>query len=202
MLNLLKGIVGVFGGALYLQSLDALHEVELHSHVVVGKHPVAIFELLKLLHDIQVFHEVDARLFGEVHDAFLHGVGGVVNHIEVAGEAKVLRVLWHEGQMDATLLVHHDGVHQIIFIEGDGSLTDGADKAALQQADVIIVDVYVAEDVVEDGAQHVARTEELFNTGGVHTLDDGFLTPRLFAEDGTRGGLLDGDGQDLLAGLR
>ena len=72
----------------------------------------------------------------------------------------------------------------------------------LQQADVIVVDVYVAEDVVEDGAQHVARTEELFDTSGVHTLDDGFLTPRLFAEDGARGGLLDGDGQDLLAGLR
>ena len=83
-------IVAVLGGALHFQSLYAFHQGEFYGHVVVGEHPVAVGQLLKLLHDVEVLHEVDACLFGQVHNGFLYGVGGVFHHVQVSGEAEVL----------------------------------------------------------------------------------------------------------------
>ena len=87
---LVEFIVAVLGGALHFQSLYAFHQGELYGHVVVGEHPVAVGQLLKLLHDVEVLHEVDACLFGQVHNGFLYGVGGVFHHVQVSGEAEVL----------------------------------------------------------------------------------------------------------------
>ena len=95
--------------------------------------------------------------------------------------------------------MHHHGVLQIIFVEGDASAPDGAGEVALQQADVVLVDVDVGEHIVEDGAQHVARVKKLLDTCRVHALDDCLLTLGVFAVDSTAGGLLDGYRQDELA---
>ena len=109
-------------------------------------------------------------------------------------ETEVLRVLRNESQMDALLLVHHECVHQIVLIEADGSATDGADEAALQQPDVVVVDVDVGEYVRKDGPQHVSGVEELFDTSGVHAFDDGLFALGAFTENGLARRLLDGDG--------
>jgi len=130
--------------------LYAFHQGELHGHVVVGEHPVAVGQLLKLLHDVEVLHEVDARLFGQVHHGFLYGIGGVLHYVQMSRETEVLRVLRHEGEVYALLLVHHEGVHQVELIEADGSASDRAYEAALQQADVIVVDVDVGKDIGKD----------------------------------------------------
>jgi len=198
---LIEFVVAVLGGALHFQALYAFHQGELHGHVVVGEYPVAVGQLLELLHDVEVLHEVDACLLGQVHDGFLYGVGRVFHHVQVAGEAEVLRVLGYEGEVHAFLLVHHEGVHQVELIEADGSASDRADEAALQQADIVVVDVDVGEHVGEDGAQHIARIEEFFDTVGVHSLDDGLLALGTFAVDGLGSRLLDGDGQNHLVGL-
>ena len=107
----------------------------------------------------------------------------------------------HEGEVHTLLTVHHDGVHEVVFIETDGPTTDGADEAALQEPDVIIVDIDIGEDVGQDGSQHVSRIEKLLNTAGIHTFDDGFFAFGTFAVDGLRRRLLDGDGEDHLVGL-
>ena len=73
------------------------------------------------------------------------------------------------------MLVHHERVHEVELVEADGSASDGADEAALQQADVVIVDVDVGKDVGEDRAQHIACIEEFFDAAGVHTLDNGLF---------------------------
>ena len=187
-------IVAVLGGPLYFQALDAFHKVQFHGHVVIGQHPVSVGQLFELLHDVEVFHEVDTRLLGQVHGTFLHGIGGVLHHVEVPRETEVLRVLRNESQMHALLLVHHECVHQIVLVEADGSATDGADEAALQQPDVVVVDVDVGEYVRKDGPQHVSGVEELFDTSGVHAFDDGLFALGAFTENGLARRLLDGDG--------
>ena len=103
--------------------------------------------------------------------------------------------------MDAFLLVHHERVHEVELVEADGSASDGADEAALQQADVVIVDVDVGKDVGEDRAQHIACIEEFFDAAGVHTLDNGLFAFGILTVDGLGGGLLNGDGQDHLVGF-
>ena len=57
-------IVAVLGGPLYFQALDTFHEVQFHGHVVIGQHPVSVGQLFELLHDVEVFHEVDTSLLG------------------------------------------------------------------------------------------------------------------------------------------
>ena len=94
-------IVAVLGGPLYFQALDAFHKVQFHGHVVIGQHPVSVGQLFELLHDVEVFHEVDTRLLGQVHGTFLHGIGGVLHHVEVPRETKVLWVLGNEGEVHA-----------------------------------------------------------------------------------------------------
>ena len=175
-------IVAVLGGPLHFQPLDAFHEVQFHGHVVVSQHPVAVGQLFELLHDVEVLHEVDTRLLGQVHGAFLHGIGGVLHNVEVPREAKVLRVLRNESEMHAFLLVYHERVHQIVFVEADGSAADGADEAALQQSDVVVVDVDVGEYVRKDGPQHVSGVEELLDAGRIHTFDNSLFALGVFAE--------------------
>ena len=187
-------IVAVFGGPLHFQALDAFHKVQFHGHVVIGQHPVSVGQLFELLHDVEVFHEVDTRLLGQVHGTFLHGIGGVLHHVEVPRETEVLWVLGNEGEVHALLPIHHERVHQVVFVEADGSAADGADEAALQQADVVVIDVDVGKYVRKDGPQHVSGVEELFDTGGVHTFDDGLFAFGAFTENGLAGRLLDGDG--------
>ena len=120
----------------------------------------------------------------------------------MACKAEVLRIVGDERQVYTFMLVYHECIHQVISVERDGSSPDGAYEAALQQADVVVVDVDVRENIVQDRTQHVARTEEFFNTRRVHTFDDGFLAAWILAVDGSRSCLLDGDGQYLLASFR
>ena len=82
----------------------------------------------------------------------------------MACKAEVLRIVGDERQVYTFMLVYHECIHQVISVERDGSSPDGAYEAALQQADVVVVDVDVRENIVQDRTQHVARTEEFFNT--------------------------------------
>ena len=41
--------------------------MSLHQMCIRDRHPVAVGQLLKLLHDVEVLHEVDTRLLGQVH---------------------------------------------------------------------------------------------------------------------------------------
>ena len=101
-------------------------------------------------------------------------------------EAEVLWVLWHEGEVDALCAIYLNGIFQIILVESDGTTSYRADKLALQQAYVIVVDVDVREYIRQDGTHHIARAEELIYTRGVHAFDDGLLTLRRLAIDGAR----------------
>ena len=69
------------------------------SHVM-GKTPYVEADVYK--------RQVDTRLLGQVHGTFLHGIGGVLHHLEVPRETKVLWVLGNEGEVHALLPIHHE----------------------------------------------------------------------------------------------
>ncbi len=183
-LYLVKPVIAVFGGALHFHALYSFHQGKFHGHVIIGEHPVAVGQLFELLHDVEVPHKVDTRLLGQVHHGFLYGIGGVLHHVQMPGKAEVLRVLGHESEVHTLLLVHRKRIHKVELIETDGSAPDRADKTALQQADIIVVDVDIGEYIGKDGAQHIARIEELLDAVGVHAFDNGFLAFGTLAVDG------------------
>ena len=162
---LIEFIIRIFGGTLHFQSLNAFHKNQFHRHIIVGQHPVTVGQLLIFLNDIHIIHKVHPRSFGQIHGTAFHCIRRVFHHIQMSGKAKVLRILRYKSQVHTLLFVHHQGIHQIIFVESNGSPTDGAHKTALQQTDIIIVDINVRKDIIQDSTQHIAGIEELFDTG-------------------------------------
>ena len=108
-----------------------------------------------MLYDVQIFYKVYSCLFRQIHGALFHSIGRVVQYIQVSGESEVLRVLWDEGEMHAFIFIHHHSIHQVEFIERDGSASDWTYETALQQADIIIIDIDIGKYIIEDSTQHI-----------------------------------------------
>jgi flavin-binding protein dodecin len=99
-------------------------------------------------------------------------------------KTKVLRVLWNESKVYTLLAVHHNSIHKIELIKTDSASSDRADETALQQADVVIIDIDVREYIGQNGSQHISSVEELFNTAGIHTFDNSLFAFGTFTIDG------------------
>ena len=138
-----KVVFRIFGRALHFQSLNTFHQGQFYGHIVVCQYPVAVGQLFELLYDVQTFNEVYTCFFRQVHGTFFYGVGRVFHHIQMACKAEVLRIVGDERQVYTFMLVYHECIHQVISVERDGSSPDGAYEAALQQADVVVVDIDV-----------------------------------------------------------
>lgn len=96
--------------------------------------------------------------------------------------------------MHALLPIHHERVHQVVFVEADSSAADGADEAALQQPDVVVVDVDVGEYVRKDGPSMSPVLKNSSIPVEFIRFDDGLFALGVFTENGLAGRLLDGDG--------
>ena len=80
--------------------------------------------------------------------------------------------------------VHHQCIHQIILIKRNGIATYRTDETLLKQTDLVIIDVDIRKDVLQYSAEHISCREEFFDTIGVFSFDNCFLTFGIFAEDG------------------
>ena len=78
----------------------------------------------------------------------------------MSGESEVLRVLWNKREVYTFVFVYHHGIHQVELIERDGPASDGTYKTALQQTDIIIVDIDIGKYIVKDSTQHITGREE------------------------------------------
>ena len=138
---------------------EKLEELELGHHVVLGEHPLAVGQFLIFLRHLQILHEVDVALLGDGELAAAQVERGVLEDIEVAAEAHVLHVVGQKGEMDAT--VHADGqcVFYIKAVEADACLGHGRGEGALQNADVVLVEVHIGKDILYHGVDDVARLE-------------------------------------------
>ena len=86
--------------------------------------------------------------------------------------------------MYAFALVHHQRVHQVVFIERDGIVADRAYESLLEQPDVIIINVDVGKNILQNSPQHVSCGEKLFDTIGVLSFDNGLFAFGIFPENG------------------
>ena len=193
-----EGIVVEARGAHDHGSLDQARQLELGHHVVRGQGPVAIGQPLKLLLEADGLDEVDARAVGHLHDASADVERGVVEDVELAAEAEVLVVGRHKLEADATVARHGHGILDIEMVETDGCRSYGRGESLLEERDLVVVEVDVAEDVLGHGVEDVARlyefgdaprglsAHEVARGGGVATVEMG------------RGRLIDRDGEDKL----
>ena len=101
-------------------------------------------------------------------------------------------------EVEAEVALHHEGILDVIAIEGYGILTNRRGEGILQHAYLIVVDVDIGKDVLDDGIQDVARLDKVVDTCRVHALDDGLLVVGLLTVDFLRHSLIDADGEDEL----
>ena len=67
------------------------------------------------------------------------------------------------------------------MVEGDGRAPYGRHELVLQQADIVIIEVYVGEYLLEHGVEHLTRLYHLADARALLPLDDVFLGARLLA---------------------
>ena len=67
------------------------------------------------------------------------------------------------------------------MVEGDGRAPYGRHELVLQQADIVIIEVYVGEYLLEHGVEHLTRLYHLADARALLPLDDVFLRARLLA---------------------
>ena len=81
--------------------------------------------------------------------------------------------------MYALVLIHIDGIFDIKSIESDGILTYWRSERILEHSDLVVIDIHIGEDVLQHGRHDVASLEEIIDTCGVLTLDNGLFRVRM-----------------------
>ena len=160
-------VEGIVGQARCPDGHTLLQEVvddHLHDHIVNGQHPLTSRQLGKLLHQFQVFHEVDVRLVRQNQFATFHLIGRVFQDIQVATETEVLLVVGQEVDVDAAVTVYLQRIFDIVAIERDSPRAYRRREGMLQDAYLVVVDIHVGEDVLRHGIQDVARLKEIVDT--------------------------------------
>ena len=111
-----EGMVGVLVQSAGIHSLRVFLQLEVHGDVVLGDEPRVVFGALEGLLDGHLRHEVQVDVLGHIEHGFLHEVGGVQCHVEVSCEAERFRVEGCEAQVHARMVVHREGVEQVVLV--------------------------------------------------------------------------------------
>ena len=114
----------------------------------MGQHPLAVVQLRELLLDAHGFHPVDIALLGDIEHTLLHVERGVLQDVEVASETEVLLVGGIETEVIATVARHLHRVLYIEMVETDGRAADRTWEGILHEADVVVIEVHVREDLL------------------------------------------------------
>ena len=197
-----NGVEGVVreAGVAHRQQLQ-LHHDHLGPHIVRRQRPLAVGQLREDLVDMQVLDEVHVALLGNGEAAALHVQRAVREDIKVTAETEVLNVVRAELQVVALLVVHHHGVLDVVAVESHGGAADGAGEGELQQADVVVIDIHILEDLLQGRVDHLTCGQQLVDTRVLLAMDDILLDARVFAEDMLRHGLAHREWHDDLAGV-
>ena len=200
--QLVEGIVGEAGVTDDGKLIEETGQLEFGEHIIDTEHPLTIGQLGELLNHLHVLDKVHITLLGDGHLAALDLPTGVGQDIQVATETEVLLVVGQEVQMVAQIFIHHQRVFDIVAVEPDGILADRRGEGVLQHTNLIVVDVDIGKHVLHDGVQDIARLEQVVDTLGVDTLDDGLLIVRLLTINLLRDCFIDADRQDELVVIR
>ena len=159
-------------------------------------------QLREFLDDAHALNEIDIGTARNAQVGLFDAVGGVGKDVERTGEAEVLGVVGREVDTDALGVVDVGGVFNEETIKTDARTRgDGADEGVLQQAHFVFVDVHIGEAVLEDGAENVARIEEVVDAAAALAEHNALVGMGRAAIDFARHVFIDRDGEDELAGF-
>lgn len=191
---------GVFRGALNLHALSAFDKAEFHNHIVARQDLFARGEGLKFLHHTHGFHKVDVGAVGDGDVGTVHTVGRVCHDIQMTRETEVLRIVGRKGHIDAAAPINIEGVHQEVAVKTDGVVRrERTDEGVLQEAHLVVVDVYRRKAVLQHRVEDVARSKNVVDAVGALTQNDAFLRVCRFAVNLAHHAFIYGDGQDALS---
>ena len=105
--------------------------------------------------------------------------------------------------MIAKITVHIDRVFNVIAIEGYGILTDRAGEWEPKKTYLVVVKVYICEDIFQNRIQNIARFEQLVDARTLLTHDDILLCLGAFTIQVLRNRLVNrqGKNQFMIVGL-
>ena len=149
-----------------VQLLHPLEDVEAGEGVFLRGGPNPGRHLLEVLLDGELADVVEVDPRRDAQAVALDGVGAVRHHVQVPREAEAAVVRGHEGQVDAAGAVHHQGVRDVVFVEGrrEGGV-DRAHEAVQHHLHVLVEDVGIREDGLDVGAdaalvQHLGEAQQ------------------------------------------
>ena len=177
----IEGIIGDSRVSHHQQVLKELVNVQFGYHIVFREHPLAVVELGVLLFNLHVSNPVYIAVVRHVEVTFLHVQAAVGKHIEFTSESEVLAVGWDKLQMVAQVSFHIHRIFDVVMVEADGCSADGRWEGILQQAHVIIVDVYIGEHLFQGGVENLSGLDYLSDSIALLTLDDVLFGLRIFA---------------------
>ena len=125
----------------------------------------------------------------------------VLQDVQVAPETHVLLVVGQEVEVDARVTLDGECILDVVAIETDTLVADRRDEGILQQADMVLIEVDVREDILQDGIDDVTRLEQMVDTLGGLSHDDGLLRAGVTTIDLLRHRLVDTDRKNHLARL-
>ena len=196
-----KAIVRQTGSAGDGRAAQEAGKVEVCGHVVLGEHPLSVGQFGVLLQYLDIVDEVDVALLGNGHLATTHMERRVLQDVQVASETHVLLVVGQEVEMDARVTLNGERILDVVAIETDTFIADRRDEGILQQADMVLIEVDVREDILQDGIDDVTSLEQMVDPLGGLSHDDGLLRARVTTIDLLRHRLVDTDRKNHLARL-
>ena len=161
--NGFEGKVAIFGVALYLEFAGRLGDVQLHKHVVLYKHLLAGGQLVEGLNDAHALHKVHIAAHGYAHVGLVDAVSAIGHDVKTARKPEVLRIVRGKVHLYAALFaVYHQRVYYKVAVKRYGrSRRYRTGKGVLQQAHLVIVDVYIGKAVLQHGVDNVTRVEQV-----------------------------------------
>ena len=101
----------------------------------------------------------------------------------MSGKTEVLRIVGYKGQVETFVLLHIQGIHDVVFIEGNAIVRNRAIERILEQTDTVFVHIHILENILQDRSHDITRIEQLVHTGRIDSLHNAFLTFRTLAID-------------------
>ena len=117
-------------------------------------------------------------------------------------ETEILRVIGDKGEMEALVLVHECGVHNVKLIKRNGVTgRNRTDERILQQTDIVIINIHIRKHILQNRAQHISCGKQLVHPRRAHPFDNGLLTLGMFTVNFLRSGLVHRDRKDEFIGF-
>ena len=129
------------------QGALAVGEIELTVGARSVRCPETIVQLLVLVLNGDIAHEVEVDVLWDIQYVLLDLVGRVIDDIEVSRKTEALRVDGHKAQVYTLIAVHKDRVHDIVLVVTHRHETvHRRYESVEEQGDRVRINIHIGED--------------------------------------------------------